>query len=367
VVSGFSRTFSETQRSALVNEDKSTRYQRLKRQASILSLAAGIIVLTGLVWTGGHVALRDAAERLAPPSLPWRVGAIVFLYVVFLSLVNEIVTLPIAFYSGFVLERRYNLSTETLGGWVRDQLKSLVVGVALGGAAAEVVYWCIRRSPDQWWAPAGVLFTLAIVGLTNLAPVLLLPLFFTVKPLDREALRTRLLALAQRAGARVVGGVLGAGRLGDRERGRPPHQEAERHLAGGGVVCSSNVPQHAASGREPARKTPVPERAIADHGDVVHLTPGEHGVLDGARLQMVEDLIADQTTISSNVPDLFKVRHIEVTDAPGEDLTLMLQLLEGRDRLLQRVLAAPVQQVSIQPVGFQARERLLTGHLGPAL
>jgi STE24 endopeptidase len=52
---------------------------------------------------------------------------------------------------------------------------------------------------------AGALFTLIIVGLTNLAPVLLLPLFYAVKPLDREALRVRLLALAERAGARVLG------------------------------------------------------------------------------------------------------------------------------------------------------------------
>src|SRR4030095_4886883 len=42
-------------------------------------------------------------------------------------------------------------------------------------------------------------------GLTNVAPVLLLPIFYTVKPLDRDALRTRLLALAERAGARVLG------------------------------------------------------------------------------------------------------------------------------------------------------------------
>src|SRR5207237_4997620 len=40
---------------------------------------------------------------------------------------------------------------------------------------------------------------------TNLAPVLLLPLFYSVKPLDRDALRARLLALADRAGARVLG------------------------------------------------------------------------------------------------------------------------------------------------------------------
>src|SRR5213076_3335946 len=47
--------------------------------------------------------------------------------------------------------------------------------------------------------------TLVIIGLTNLAPVVLLPLFYPVKPLDRDALRTRLLALAHRAGARVLG------------------------------------------------------------------------------------------------------------------------------------------------------------------
>ena len=35
--------------------------------------------------------------------------------------------------------------------------------------------------------------------------MLLLPLFYRVKPLDREALRARLMALAERPGARVLG------------------------------------------------------------------------------------------------------------------------------------------------------------------
>jgi STE24 endopeptidase len=190
-----------------VNEDKSTRYQRLKRQASMVSLAWGIVLLAGLVWTGAHLALRDAAETAVPATLPasWRGAAIVFAYVVFLSAVNEVVTLPLSFYSGFVLERRYELSNETIRGWLRDQLKSFVIGLVLAGGATEVIYWCIRRSPEYWWASAGLLFTLLIVGLTNLAPVVLLPLFYTVKPLSRDALRTRLLRLAERAGARVLG------------------------------------------------------------------------------------------------------------------------------------------------------------------
>jgi Zn-dependent protease with chaperone function len=48
-------------------------------------------------------------------------------------------------------------------------------------------------------------FSLIIVGLANAAPVVLLPLFYRVKPLDREALRKRLMALAERSGARVLG------------------------------------------------------------------------------------------------------------------------------------------------------------------
>src|SRR5204862_734170 len=62
-----------------------------------------------------------------------------------------------------------------------------------------------RLSPDRWWLAAGMALALLIVGVTNIAPVVLLPLFYSFKPLDRDALRTRLLALADRAGARVLG------------------------------------------------------------------------------------------------------------------------------------------------------------------
>jgi STE24 endopeptidase len=125
--------------------------------------------------------------------------------VVLLTLLNEVAGLPLGFYSGFYLERQYQLSKETLRGWLVDQAKSLGIGVMLATVAAEIIYGLIRLSPQWWWLSAGLTFTLLIVGLTNLAPVLLLPIFYSVKPLDRDALRARLLALADRAGARVLG------------------------------------------------------------------------------------------------------------------------------------------------------------------
>jgi STE24 endopeptidase len=190
-----------------VNEDKATRYHRLKRQASVVSLIASLVLLGGLIFTGWSAALRDLAEaaatRVAPGAL--HAAATVLCYVVLLAIVNEAIGLPLAFYSGFALERRYGLSNETFAAWLRDQAKALAIGVILGGGAAELIYWLIRVSPDRWWLPGGALFTLLIVGLTNVAPVLLMPLFYSVKPLGRDALRMRLVALAERAGAHVLG------------------------------------------------------------------------------------------------------------------------------------------------------------------
>ena len=190
-----------------MNEDKASRYHRLKRQASIISLLWGVVLLGGLIATGWSGLFRNAAEvmagRIAPAS--WQPGATVLVYVVLLSLLNELVSLPLGFYSGFLLERRYDLSNETLRAWAGDQAKSFGIGLVLGGGAVAVIYALIRLSPDHWWLTSGAVFALLIVGLTNLAPVVLLPMFYSVKPLDRDALRTRLLALAERAGARVLG------------------------------------------------------------------------------------------------------------------------------------------------------------------
>jgi len=190
-----------------LNEDKATRYHRQKRQASLGSLAWTVVLLAGLAATGLSATLRQAAEAAAGRVVSpfWLPGATVFCYVVLLTLLNEFGSLPLGFYSGFVLERRYALSTQTLGGWIGDQAKSLAIGLLLASAGAGAVYWLIRQSPGWWWLEAGALFALVIVALTNLAPVVLLPLFYAVKPLDRDALSARLLALADRAGARVLG------------------------------------------------------------------------------------------------------------------------------------------------------------------
>ena len=152
--------------------------------------------------------LRNAAESTATRvgvAGAWNAGVSVVLYVVLLALVNETGGLPLEFYGGFVLERRYGLSNERFGCWLRDQVKSFGIGLVLACGGVGLIYFFIRLSPVAWWLGAGAVFALLIVGITNLGPVLFLPLFYRLKPIERESLRVRLLSLADRAGARVLG------------------------------------------------------------------------------------------------------------------------------------------------------------------
>ena len=186
-----------------MNEDKATRYNRLKRRTGVVSVVWSVALLTAIAISPASLALRNVAQTITggrPDS-----ALTLLVYAVALIVINEIGSLPIAFYGGFLVERRYGLSNEGIGAWSIDELKGLAIGILLGGAAGSLLYVFIRMSPHSWWLPAGFAFALIIVGLANLAPVLLLPLFYTVKPLDRERLRARLMHLADRAGAKIVG------------------------------------------------------------------------------------------------------------------------------------------------------------------
>jgi STE24 endopeptidase len=184
-----------------MNEDKSARYHRLRRRASIASTVVGVAFLLAFVGLGASAALREYAVSLAGSSFI----AMLVAYVVLLALLNEAISLPFSFYQGVPRERRYGLSTETTTRWWLDHLKAGLVALVFGLIAALIVCSLIRWQPDRWWMLAAAVFTAIMVGLVQLTPVLLLPLFYEFKPLDREALVRRLVSLADRAGARVMG------------------------------------------------------------------------------------------------------------------------------------------------------------------
>jgi Zn-dependent protease with chaperone function len=115
-----------------------------------------------------------------------------------------VLTMPLSIY-GWQLSRRFGLSTQKFGGWLVDWAKGTALSAALGLVLVEIVYLLLAITPEYWWLITAIVLLFITVLIANLAPVLLVPLFFKLTPIDRPDLVRSLEALAKRAGVRVRG------------------------------------------------------------------------------------------------------------------------------------------------------------------
>ncbi len=175
-------------------------YASIRRMLFFASLALSLVGVGLLLFAGWSIGLRQWLETFS--SDPW---VVVGLYGATVGVLYSLISLPLDFYSGYVLPHRYRLSTQGFGGWALDNVKELVLSAAFGLGALELLYWLLRTWPTWWWAIMAGLAWLFMVAMAQLAPVLLMPLFYKIRPLQDPALAERLTTLAEQAGTRVRG------------------------------------------------------------------------------------------------------------------------------------------------------------------
>jgi STE24 endopeptidase len=179
---------------------KAKEYARIRHRLLALELALTALALVVVLALGLNVWLKQVVL-----SITRDVWLSTFLYFAVALIAYQVIFLPLSYYSGFVLPHRYGLSTQSLRAWLMDVLKGGALSFVLGALVIEVVYALLRAAPDTWWLWASAFMILFSVLLANLAPVLILPIFFKFEPLQDTELATRLTALAERAHARVRG------------------------------------------------------------------------------------------------------------------------------------------------------------------
>ena len=183
-------------------QKKARQYARLHRRLMLVDLLLGALFLLAWLLLGWSEALKGFLSGFTTNS--WLLVAgygLVFAAGYFL------LGLPLSYYSGFILPHQYDLSTQNIKGWVIDQVKGILVGGILGGLLLEIIYAVLRAAPETWWLWVGGLLLLFNVLLANLAPILLFPIFYKVKPLGEEhqGLVERLKILAEGAHTQVQG------------------------------------------------------------------------------------------------------------------------------------------------------------------
>jgi STE24 endopeptidase len=89
------------------------------------------------------------------------------------------------------VEHRYQLSNQTIGGWLWRRVKGYLVGGVLGLFLLSGLYALLWASGHLWWLWATVGWLVVTLVLGQLLPILILPLFYKVTRLDDESLLQR--------------------------------------------------------------------------------------------------------------------------------------------------------------------------------
>jgi STE24 endopeptidase len=173
---------------------KSQGYARATLQFSNIVDTLSTLFIFGVILFGGFnwLDIQVRALELAPI---WT-GLV---YIGSLSILFWAVSLPFEIYQTFVLEHRFGFNTTTVGTFVADRFKGVVLTAILGGGLLTGVLYFFERAGDVAWLwcwGLAVAFSLAV---TYVAPIWILPLFNKFTPLEKGALRDSLEAYAAKA------------------------------------------------------------------------------------------------------------------------------------------------------------------------
>ncbi|HKI52627.1 MAG TPA: M48 family metallopeptidase [Anaerolineales bacterium] len=183
-------------------QKQAKEYARIKRRLWVVDTLMDALYALAWLFLGWSISVRTWLTTFTTNE--W---LLVPAFVLIFGGVFSVIQLPLSYYSGFILPHRFDQSNQTFKDWVIDQLKGLAVGAPLGLILLELLYLALRATGDLWWLWAAGGMLVFSVLLSNLAPILIMPLFNKYVPLgdEHKELEDRLLALARNANTKVRG------------------------------------------------------------------------------------------------------------------------------------------------------------------
>jgi STE24 endopeptidase len=172
---------------------RSKSYQRPLQYAKLVGTVLSLSEIVVLILT-----------EAAPRFVRWTgIDNWVLQFIVVIAafvVVDALLSLPVSIFR-YKHDKKWNFETRAPGLLVQDTIKNTILNAFLF-ALIFLPIWLVIRWTTWWWLWGGVVL-LVVVGILVLISPALQRIFNKFTPLDDQELRARLLALAQKAGARV--------------------------------------------------------------------------------------------------------------------------------------------------------------------
>ena len=173
----------------------SNRYTLAKSRFSSLQLCVDGVVLAIVLLSG---------------LLPWIFGwwsemwgsgnASSALFLIGVSMLLGIPGLPFDYWSQFKIEERFGFNRSTLKLWITDKIKGGLIGAVIGFPLLWLLLSLVGWLGNWWWIYAFVVMMAFQLLMMVLYPMIIMPLFNKLSPLEEGSLKDRLMDLSERAG-----------------------------------------------------------------------------------------------------------------------------------------------------------------------
>lgn len=179
---------------------KSSEYTSVKSYFTIISGIFSSVILLVIVLTGtfGDIDIFINSYGMNP-----YVEGIVYIFS--LSLIFYIVGLPFSIYSQFKIEDEFGFNKMTIGLFIKDQIKSIVLSGVILSILLFGLFLFMDKAGTYWWIIASIGFILFQLILSVIYPLLIAPIFNKFAPLEENDLKGILKDLAEKLKFRTTG------------------------------------------------------------------------------------------------------------------------------------------------------------------
>ena len=179
----------------LAAHQKAADYTAAKTTFGLVNLLFSSAVLISFTLLGGLQWLSTTIMPLTGPGMVFQMSLLVAF-----AAVSGLLDMPFDYYRQFVLEERFGFNKMTLGLWLGDMLKGMLVGALIGLPLIWVVLTLMDKTGALWWLFAWLVWSGFQLLMMVLYPTVIAPLFNKFTPLADDSLQARIEALMQRVG-----------------------------------------------------------------------------------------------------------------------------------------------------------------------
>lgn len=175
------------------------KYNNIKLTVSITKGITTFIIVLLFLTSGYSTKLVDVLKYYSANSY-----LLLLLFTVVTGFVSSVIFFPVNYYSEFYIEHKYELSNQSFLQWIWEDLKGTLVGSVIGIPLLLLFYFILIKYGNLWWLPLSIVMLIVSVGLAKIVPIVIMPLFYKITPIEDEDLKMRIIKLADAVNMKVA-------------------------------------------------------------------------------------------------------------------------------------------------------------------